>query len=269
MSKQVDTFVGRAVLVAAVMVALTACGSPDRTPTRAESAAEPETTSAPALDPAPPPTSDGSGGGSVDVPVGGSLDVSGDGVGGVAFGTGADETRAALTEALGDPDLTLGPSRYSRIPGADGWYERAGDEISPSWRYRVASVSCWGRFCAIFGGGREGSLRLRGWELADHNRWDDSGTSGAGAEPDVRLVDTGITLGDSWETLQAAYPGTVAEGAEGASLGVGNTPWPAIFDGAAGWRLSGAWDYEHPTKVPAGAVVTRLSGGEGPEPGCC
>ena len=87
--------------------------------------------------------------------------------------------------------------------------------------------------------------------------------------PDVRLADTGIGLGDSWKRLHAAYPRTVVTGAEGASLAVQKTPWPGIFDGVAGWRLSGIWDFERPTHVPGGAVVTRLSGGQGPEPGCC
>ena len=86
---------------------------------------------------------------------------------------------------------------------------------------------------------------------------------------DVRLAGTGIRLGDSWERLHAAYPDVVVSGAEGSTVAVRNTPWAVVFDGVAGWRLSGPWDYTHPARAPAGAVVTRLSAGEGPEPGCC
>ena len=65
---------------------------------------------------------------------------------------------------------------------------------------------------------------------------------------DVRLTRTGIGLGDSWKRLHAAYPGTLIGGAEGASVAVRNTPWTGVFDGVAGWRLSGQWDFSHPTR---------------------
>jgi hypothetical protein len=52
-------------------------------------------------------------------------------------------------------------------------------------------------------------------------------------------------------------------------VAVHDTPWTGVFDGVAGWRLSGSWDYTHPFRAPADAVVTRLSGDEGPQPGCC
>jgi hypothetical protein len=52
-------------------------------------------------------------------------------------------------------------------------------------------------------------------------------------------------------------------------VAVKNTPWADVSDGAAGWRLSGQWDHTRPSQAPDGAVVTRLSGDEGPEPGCC
>ena len=261
------TRAARGAAVAGLVIALTACGTTEQRtssaqdttpkPSQSASAPAPEPDTTPAVEPAVEPAS-----ASV-------LEVSGDGVGETPFGTDVVEATAALTDALGEPDLTVGPTRYSRIPGADGWYETAGDEISPRWRYRVTSVSCWGGFCAIYGGEQERSLQLRGWELADYNRWDKSGEAGEGTQPDVRLSDSGITLGDSWKQLHAAYPQTVVQAAEGASLSVGTIPWTGIFDGAAEWRLSGYWDYEHPSKVPAGSVVTRLSGGEGPEPGCC
>ncbi len=112
-------------------------------------------------------------------------------------------------------------------------------------------------------------MRLRGWELAQHRRWSGFEELQDVRDPDVRLADTDIRLGDSWRRLHAAYPSTVVRGAEGASLAVLDTPWTTVSDGAAGWRLSGRWDPARPTHVPGGAVVTRLSGGEGPQPGCC
>ncbi len=201
--------------------------------------------------------------------VGGPLDVSGSGVGTQPFGTDADEVVAAVSAQLGEPDLTLGPQRYVRVPGSDGWFEVADDPLSPSWQYPITSVSCWGVLCLIFGGDSPDLLQLRGWELAQHRRWSGFGEAKDPRLPDVRLAGTGIRLGDSWKRLHAAYPRTVVGGAEGASVAIQNTPWTGVFDGVAGWRLSGQWDYSRPAQAPDGAVVTRLSGGEGPEPGCC
>lgn len=219
------------------------------------------------LDPAGDATSASTGGSD---PASGRLAVSGAGVGTQAFGADADEVVAAVTDRLGSPDVTVGPTRYARIPGDDRWYEDAGDPISPSWAYPVLSVSCWHDLCLLFGGEQADALVLRGWELAETGRWAASGVVPRGAErSDVRLAGSGIRLGDSWEELHAAYPGTVVGGGEGASLVVDEAPWEGIFDGVGAWRLSGEWDYTHPTRAPEGAVVTRLSGGEGPEPGCC
>ena len=201
--------------------------------------------------------------------VGGPLDVSGSGVGTQPFGTDADEVLAAVGARFGEPDLTLGPQRYVRIPGSGAWFEDADDPLSPSWQYPITSVTCWETLCLVFGGEAVDTLQLRGWELAQHRRWSGFEERKDLHSPDVRLVGTGIRLGDSWKRLHAAYPGTVVGGAEGASVAVHNTPWTGVFDGVAGWRLSGQWDYAHPTEAPAGAVVTRLSGGEGPQPGCC
>ena len=201
--------------------------------------------------------------------VGGPLDVSGSGVGTQPFGTDADEVLAAVGARFGEPDLTLGPQRYVRIPGSDAWFEDADDPLSPSWQYPITSVTCWETLCLVFGGDAVDTLQLRGWELAQHRRWSGFEERKDLHSPDVRLVGTGIRLGDSWKRLHAAYPGTVVGGAEGASVAVHNTPVHGVFDGVAGWRLSGQWDYAHPTEAPAGAVVTRLSGGEGPQPGCC
>ena len=167
---------------------------------------------------------------------------------------------AAVTDRLGEPDSSDGPQRYVRIAGHQGWYEVAGDPISPSWRYRVTSSACWGDLCLVFGGRDADTLLLRGWTLMR--------LRGA-SDVDVRLKRTDIRLGDTWRKLHAAYPDTTVGGAEGASLAVHDTPWSGIFDGVAEWRLSGQWDYTHPHRVPPRAKVTRLSGGEGPEPGCC
>ncbi len=197
------------------------------------------------------------------------LEVSGDGVDGASFGTDRDDAMATLTGLLGRPSVAVGPTRYSPIEGEDGFYEVADDPISPSWQYPVASVSCWADFCAIFGGDTADALSLRGWELGVYNRWDTTSTTGDADRPAVRLAGTGITLGDTWESLREAYPAVVPGGAEGGSLGISDLPWSAIFDGAGEWRLSGSWDPAHPSKVPDTSVVTRLSGGEGPEPGCC
>lgn len=204
-----------------------------------------------------------------DLPAG-PLRVSGSGVGTEAFGADADDVVATVTDRLGSPDVTVGPTQYFRIPGSEGWYEDADDPISRGWAYPVLSVSCWHQLCLVFGGDDALALKLRGWELADFQRWAASGVIPRGGErADVRLAGSGLRLGDTWEKLHAAYPGTVVGGGEGASLVVDETPWEGIFDGVAAWRLSGQWDYTRPTRAPDGAVVTRLSAGEGPEPGCC
>jgi hypothetical protein len=198
-----------------------------------------------------------------------SLVVSGTRVGRLPLGTGVDRVVAAVTGRLGAPDLSVDPQRYVRVAGSKGWHEIAGDPLSPSWGYPVTSVTCWRSLCLLFGGDAVDSLRLRGWELAQQRRWADDETARARRGPAVRLARTGIRLGDRWERLHAAYPRTVVGGGEGASVAVNRTPWPVVSDGVAGWRLSGAWDYTRPTAAPPGAVVTRLSGGEGPQPGCC
>lgn len=198
------------------------------------------------------------------------LELSGGAVGHQAFGSDAGTVRATVTARLGEPDVTVGPERWSRRPGGgDTWVQDPTDPTSPGWGYATFSVSCWQTFCLFFGGEDADSLRLRGWELAEYRRWSPPGDAEGSALPAVRLAGSGIRLGDSWRKLHAAYPGTVTAGAEGASLAVRKTPWPTIFDGVAGWRLSGQWDHQHPSRVPQDAVVTRLSGGEGPEPGCC
>ncbi len=220
-------------------------------------------TPAPAITPSVAPSSPSA------APVGGTLPVSGSTVGPHRFGADADEVVATVTARFGVPDAVVAPQRYFRIAGSDGWFEVADDPLSPSWQYPVVSVSCWDTLCLFFGGDDGTALRLRGWELAHQRRWPDAGGTLDASSPDVRLVDTGIRLGDTWTLLHRAYPDTVVAGAEGASVSVRDTPWDGVFDGAAAWRLSGQWDYTRPDQAPPGAVVTRLSGGDGPEPGCC
>ena len=196
--------------------------------------------------------------------------VSGSGVGTQPFGADADQVRTAVTARLGDPDLSVGPERSARVAGSDRWVRDGADPMSPSWRYPVASVSCWGGFCLLFGGDDADSLRFRGWEVSRQSRWTRSGDAATAAQDiDVRLGGSRIGLGDTWADLHAAYPATTVGGGEGASLVVHHTPWPGISDGVGAWRLSGSWDYQRPNHVPADAVITRLSAGEGPEPGCC
>lgn len=246
--------------LAALAFGMAACGSPEAPLPGLEESARPSSRS-PSPPSTPEPTTSEAGSS--------ALMVSGDGVGAAPYGTGIDEALTMLTERLGEPDDVVEPQRYLRIDGRDRWYEDAGDPLSPSWPYRVATRTCWDSFCAIFGGDTVSALALRGWELSSLDQRPASPGPTDAAGPGVRLEGSGITLGDSWTQLQAAYPDVVSAGAEGSSLRVDNTPWPAIFDGAGAWRLSGSWDYEHPSRVPPGSVVTRLSGGEGPEPGCC
>lgn len=195
------------------------------------------------------------------------LEVSGAGVGNHPFGSDADTVVTDLSRSLGKPTHTVGPVEYVRIPGETGWYEAGGDNLSLSWRHPTLAVSCWRELCLVFGGDDADSLALRGWELADFDRW-------GGPEPDdgpapARLVGTGITLGDSWAVVRERLPEVAAAQSEGQSIRLEGLPWPGIFDGAGAWRLSGAWAAGRPDGVPPGSVVTRLSGGEGPEPGCC
>ena len=74
----------------------------------------------------------------------GPLDVSGSGVGTQSFGTDAADVLAAVTARFGEPDLTVGPRRYFRLPDSDAWYEAADDPLSPSWQYPITSVT-WER----------------------------------------------------------------------------------------------------------------------------
>ncbi|QIK67759.1 hypothetical protein G7072_16655 [Nocardioides sp. HDW12B] len=222
-----------------------------------ESSAGPDVVSSPAA------------GGSPSTVARGPVQVGRDSVGGLPFGTSRGEVLSTVTERLGEPEMTVDPTAYERIPGQRGWFEDGADNLSPSWAHRVAAVTCWQRLCVIFGGGTPEDLALRGWELADHRRWgDEPGPVRGRQDPEVR-VEGGTTLGDTWGRLSTAYPRLTVAGGEGASVTVRDLPWPGIFDGVGEWRLSGPWDPTRPAEAPAGARVTRLSGGEGPEPGCC
>ncbi|MFC4785122.1 hypothetical protein ACT8ZV_11630 [Nocardioides sp. MAHUQ-72] len=196
------------------------------------------------------------------------LELSGSAAGSFDFGSDVDDVVAGVSERFGSPDVIVGPQRYHRQAGQDTWFEDAGDPLSPAWDHPVLSVSCWQALCLVFGGDTEEDLALRGWELATVNRWGD-GTRTDPATPDATLAGTGIRLGDPWRKLHAAYPSTTVGGGEGNTLAVHDTPWDGIFDGVATWRLSGQWDYEHPDAAPPGATLTRISAGQGPEPGCC
>ncbi|MFN8196108.1 MAG: hypothetical protein U0R80_17735 [Nocardioidaceae bacterium] len=205
------------------------------------------------------------------------LTVSGSGVEDLPFGADVDEVLNAVAGRFGGPDFTAGPEHYFRIEGSDDWFEVQDDPISPSWQFPMTSLACWavqgaerpGALCLVFGGDDASSLRLRGWELSSYQRWPGFDALGADELADVRLADTGIGLGAGWKQLRTAYPDIAVHGAEGASLGVQDLPWDGISDGVAAWRLSGTWNFQDPTHVPRGAVVTRLSAGDGPEPGCC
>ena len=175
----------------------------------------------------------------------GPLEVSGTGVGEQPFGTDAEGVVAEVTARFGEPDRTVGPQRYTRIQGSDRWYETADDPLSPSWGHPVFAETCWAALCLVLGGAEPDSLQLRGWVLAEPGYAKPHDPP----RPDVRLAETGLRLGDSWKRLHAAYPGTVVHGAEGASLAVIDTPWPGFTDGVAAWRLSGNWDYTHPTRA--------------------
>lgn len=193
-----------------------------------------------------------------------TVEVSADAVGDQEFGAERDDVVQTLTRRLGEPDRTEGPTRFSRIEGHRGWFEHAGDPISPAWDYQYAARSCWGELCLVFGGDGADDLRLLGWALARPD-------ADPPADPayDVRLADTGIGLGDTWGEVREAYPDTIVNGGEGASLTIRDLPWPAFTDGVGEWRLTGVWDFDHPHRAPADAEVIRLSAGQGPEPGCC
>ena len=266
------TRLGRRLATGAVLAAtlglLAACGSQDvaggvaaQDPAPASDSASPTNAPVAAASPTPAPDSP---------PVADpAVELSGTTVGDNGFGDARAATVAALTDRLGEPTATVEPQRFEQIDGSGPWYQSGGDNLSPAWDYPVFATTCWDGFCVLFGGEAADDLELRGWELATYNRWHETRKDAGVPEPGVALAESGVTLGDSWERLHAAYPRTETHWAEGAAVGVGGTPWATIFDGVDGWRMSGFVDYEHPERTPDDSVVTRLSAGEGPEPGCC
>ena len=190
-------------------------------------------------------------------------------VGESSFGDPREDTVSALTEHLGEPDLQVPPQQFEQVDDRGEWYESADDQISPRWAHPVFSATCWDGLCVMFGGPSTAELALRGWELSTYNRWSPEVRETGAPEPGVVLAGSEITLGDPWTALHAAYPTTRLGWAEGGTLGVEGAPWRTIFDGVDGWRVSGYADRHHPDRAPDDAVVTRLSAGEGPEPGCC
>lgn len=207
----------------------------------------------------------------------GALQLSGDGVDIVDFGSPAEVGLETLRSRLGEPDADSDWQRFYSsdemdpetrsvtVPGV--YYASADDVLGDAWQHRYHRRICWQSLCVHFGGAEQSSASITGWELA---KWLPVADYTADPKlPDAELEDTGIRLGSTWVELQAAYPDVVAGGAEGNTLAVDDTPWGGIFDGVATWRLSGQWNYERPTDAPADATVTRLSAGDGPEPGCC
>ncbi len=188
------------------------------------------------------------------------------GLGDWAFGDPAEATVAAMGRRLGEPDVDTGWETLQRLDGRDGWYADD-DPISPTWDHRMFRAVCWQALCGIFGGDTEATATFRGWTLSVWGRW--GGGEVDAAEPAVRLTGSGLRLGDTWADFRAAYPHAKPGGGEGASLVIDHPPWPGIFDGVGGWRLDGFWDFERPSYAPDDARITRMSAGEGPEPGCC
>lgn len=200
------------------------------------------------------------------------IEVDGDSVAGVAFGTPAEQAIAAVTTAVGTGAAS--DSGWKQFIAAEdlsedefvdpGEFYASDDYLGESWAHRYHRVVCWGALCIHVGGDSPAGGVLRGWELGiSGGRTPDPGF------PPVALTGTGIRLGSSWAQVRSSYPGVVAGGGEGGSLVINNLPWEGIFDGAGSWRLAGRWDFDRPTFAPDDAAIIRLSAGEGPEPNCC
>lgn len=194
------------------------------------------------------------------------LDATATGIGEWEFGDPADEVITDMTESFGAPDDDTAWDELDQV--ADGFSVNGGDSLSATWDHRQLRTVCWQSLCAVFGGDTVAAATFRGWALTSIPEWNDYEPVDV-TQPRIALAGSGITLGDTWADFQAAYPDAVPRGAEGASLGIAHPPWPGIFDGADEWRLSGTWDYTRPRYAPPGSEVTRMSAGEGPEPGCC
>lgn len=200
-----------------------------------------------------------------------AVQVTGGSVGPVAFGAADSAVIDHVTSVLGEADSDSGWRQFTRRddrPGPDGearYYEDPnGDGLGPGAFYPWTRRVCWEVFCVELGGEDPGAGTLRGWSLdavLDPVAID--------AEAPAVLEPGGLSLGSTWAEVRAAYPTATAGGGEGGSLVVDGLPFPTIFDGVGGWRLTGSWDHTRPDHAPDEARLQRLSAGDGPEPGCC
>ncbi|WP_134764697.1 hypothetical protein [Nocardioides sp. 1609] len=246
--------------LAAVLVplALAGCGGEDDVRPRDDGRAGPGARATTVVGTEPPASA---------TPAAARMTASDDGLGGWAFGDAAEPALEAMTGELGAADVDTGWEEFRRLEGHAGWY-RDDDPLSDSWRHRYFRAACWASLCSIFGGSSPATATFLGWEVSDFRRWDEDDDPDP-TGPRIALEGSGIRLGDTWADFRAAYPGARAGGGEGASLVIGAPPWPGIVDGVGAWRMSGSWDADRPTWAPDHAVVTRMSGGVGPAPGCC
>lgn len=191
-----------------------------------------------------------------------------DGLGEWQFGDTAAPALADMTEWFGQPDYDPGWDEFVQNPADGRWYAGGVDPLAPAWEHRFFRVACWQSLCSLFGGPSEAKATFRGWELSRWQSWNGYADVDE-SEPRIALEGSGIQIGDTWSDFKEAYPQAVPGGGEGNSLVIDNPPWPGIFDGVWAWRLEGAWDPNRPRNAPADAAITRMSGGTGPEPGCC
>ncbi len=207
-------------------------------------------------------------------PVHTTLAVTGGSVGANPFGVPAERAADDVRSILGDPDADSGwmrwwsPDEMDQPPiGGEGrFFASQVDDLGPSAPYRWVRNVCWDGFCIHLGGSSELDRTLRGWSLsAEH----DSPPPDPSSMP-VTLTSGNLTLGSSWAEVQAAFASATAVGAEGLSIAIEGLPFPTINDGVGGWRLEGLSPPapDQPEPEPS-ARLTRLSAGEGPEPGCC
>ena len=191
-----------------------------------------------------------------------------EGLGEWRFGDQAAPVLADMTEWFGPADYDPGWDEFVQDPADGRWYGDGADPLSPAWEHRFFRVACWQSLCSLFGGPSEAEATFRGWELSRWQAWNGYADVDE-SEPRIALEGSGIQLGDTWSDFREAYPQAVAGGGEGNSLVIDNPPWPGIFDGVWAWRLDGTWDSNRPRYAPGDSVITRMSGGTGPEPGCC